>query len=397
FRLLPRRPRPPVWLGRFVEEPGQQQDELGSEPKRPFGRLLSSLLVVSLCGCGFQILKAFHPAFRFPMVFSAVAWIIAAFVIVVHRPSTTPKSLLVLYLSILISDAINLIDVATKLKQTDILTFLTILMALGAIAIILNMPLRNPLLSKEGISPVFGPPTAILRSPEDSLTLWQYMTVSWMSPLIVLGNQRQLNDEDVWSLSYEFQHRMLHDRFRELTGSVLKRLLVANGVDLVIISLLSIIELIANFSDPIFLQKILQTMEDPRAPKRAAFSYAAIALLIRLLASQSAVFSLWYGRRAYERSRGEMITMIYEKTLSRKVVAINVKPANDIIEPVSNDNLKETVPIWKKAVEFFRRPLSRKVKKTQKNDEVASMGKIMNLMRFDAYEVAQRYTIPQYY
>lgn len=111
---------------------------------------------------------------------------------------------------------------------------------------ILHMPLRDPNLPNERIAPAFGPPTKELRSPEDNLTLWQFMTISWMKPLISLGNSRQLNDEDVWMLSYEFQHRILHDRFRELKGSVLRRLVEANGVDLLIISVLAIIELFAS-------------------------------------------------------------------------------------------------------------------------------------------------------
>ena len=86
----------------------------------------------------------------------------------------------------------------------------------------------------------------LMRSPEDNLTLWQFMSVSWMAPLIKMGNERQLNDEDVWSLGYEFKHRGLHDEFRELKGSVLRRLLEANGLDLFIISALSIIELVAS-------------------------------------------------------------------------------------------------------------------------------------------------------
>jgi len=68
------------------------------------------------------------------------------------------------------------------------------------------------------------------------------MTVSWMSPLISLGAKRQLNEEDVWSLGREFQHRLLHERFKELKGSITKRLLVANGLDLFLTSLLAIIE-----------------------------------------------------------------------------------------------------------------------------------------------------------
>src|SRR3954470_13742729 len=84
-----------------------------------------------------------------------------------------------------------------------------------------------------------------------------------------------------------------------------------------------------DFSAPVFLQKILQSMENPKAPRHAAFTYAILSLIVRLIAAQSSVFSLWYGRRCYERSRGEMITMLYEKTLSRKVVSISTKARPD--------------------------------------------------------------------
>lgn len=76
-----------------------------------------------------------------------------------------------------------------------------------------------------------------------------------MKPLIELGNKRQLNDDDVWMLGYEFKHRTLHDSFRELKGSVLRRLLEANGIDLVIMSLLAIVELVASESS--FLSLLL--------------------------------------------------------------------------------------------------------------------------------------------
>ena len=66
-----------------------------------------------------------------------------------------------------------------------------------------------------------------------------------MTPLIKLGNSRQLNDDDVWDLGYEFKHKLLSDKFRELKGTVLGRLFQANGLDLVIISLLATFELVA--------------------------------------------------------------------------------------------------------------------------------------------------------
>jgi len=180
------------------------------------------------------------------MIFPTASWAIGCILLAIFRPKTAPKPLLVLYCSIFVSQFFVLIDTATEFRTNDIPILLGLITALGAITIILNMPLRDPLLPSEKISPAFGPPTSDLRSPEDNLTMWQFMTVSWMAPLISLGNSRQLNDEDVWYLGYEFQHRLLLDKFRDIQGTVFRRLLEANGIDLIILSVLSIIELIAS-------------------------------------------------------------------------------------------------------------------------------------------------------
>lgn len=149
-------------------------------------------------------------------------------------------------LSLLATQLTLLVDARSTLHAHDIPASLELLTGLSAVVVILCMPLRDPDLSKDQISPPFGHLTSQLRSPEDNLTLWQFMTVSWMTPLISLGSVRQLNDEDVWSLAFEFQHSILHDRFRELKGSVVRRLIAANGLDLVIISSLGVLELLAS-------------------------------------------------------------------------------------------------------------------------------------------------------
>ena len=66
-----------------------------------------------------------------------------------------------------------------------------------------------------------------------------------MSSLISIGSTRQLDDEDVWQLGFEFQHQILHAKFRELGGSVVRRLLAANGLDLVILLCLGVLEALA--------------------------------------------------------------------------------------------------------------------------------------------------------
>ena len=239
--------RVPLWLRNIVEEPLESQGESVPKGKIIFTPSPVRLLVTSSIGFLILLFSVFHPNVGLGMPVTAATWAIACVLIIYCRPVVAPKALLVLFISILVFQCLVLLDTASyKLRYDDIPILLGISTALAAIAIILNMPLRDPRLSTEKVSPLFSPTTSSLRSPEDNLTIWQFMTVSWMAPLISLGNSRQLNDEDVWSLGYEFQHRLLLDRFSELKGTVLRRLLDANGIDLIIISVLSIIELFAS-------------------------------------------------------------------------------------------------------------------------------------------------------
>ncbi|KAI4254106.1 MAG: hypothetical protein L6R42_007327, partial [Xanthoria sp. 1 TBL-2021] len=226
-----------------------------------------------------------------------------------------------------------------------------------------------------------------------------------------IGSSRQLNDEDVWQLSLEFQHRILHDQFRELGGSVVGRLLVANGLDLVILLCLGVLEAFSNFAGPVLLQQLLRTMENTLAPRSRAVTFAVLSLLVRLVACQSSVFSLWYSRRSYERSRGEMITMLYEKTLSRQIIGESAlsnisKPSDEEVEsaiPDSNTVIERqgTAGAVYSTFRRFGRSLKRAIwpgplQQAQKQPASIELfstitGKaILTLVRNDVYEVAQR-------
>lgn len=221
----------------FIVEPKEDFEGLDFKPKKNFGKFAITLLALSILGLVLQLLAGWKLETALP----ATAWAVAALLVAATRPRTAPKGLLVLFASIVITQAIVLVDSRNGVYISDSPVVLSIAAAFFAIATILIMPLRDPSRPIDEISPAFTEPTRDLRTPEDNITLWQFMTVSWMRPLIKLGNERQLNNEDVWDLGYEFKHRILHDSFRELKGSVFRRLLDANGVDLLIMSLLCVI------------------------------------------------------------------------------------------------------------------------------------------------------------
>jgi len=243
--------------------------------------------------------------------------------------------------------------------QTQVLDVVGAVLAFLAVAVTLHLPFRDARLSSEGISSAYSAPTKDLRSPEDNITLWQFLSVSWMSPLISLGFSRQLHDDDVWSLSYQFLHRTLHEKFKEVPGKIITRVIKANGLDIIITSSLGVVELLMTLTPPVLLQQLLRRMQDPESPPKAAITYAALILAAEIVHGQASQLNLWYCRRAYERSRGEMITTMYEKVMSRK---ITVTESGELV----NDP------------------------KEMEKQRAASKGKIFNIMRGDVYNLAQR-------
>lgn len=368
----------------FFTEPKIRQAGLAVRHRYHFRRSTFELLFLSAIGFGSQIAAGLYPVRRNEMIFPTVSFAAAFAIVAIERPATTIYKVLLLEISILASQAIVLIDGTSKIGNEQLPAIMALLAALASIVVILRMPLRHPMLRHDDISPPFSPPSSEFRSPEDNFSFLQWATISWTAPLLSLANKQQLNTEDVWSLGYEFQHGVLHENFRKLPGTVFQRLMTANGQDIFITVVLGIIKTFVNFSFPILLQQILRSMRE-KAPPAATMKYATLVLVVEFIANQIDVFALWYQRRAYERSRGEMITMLYEKSLSRKVVSVSSKPkegpeaanGNGIAELVSQGRLRRLVNY---SLCCFRRK-AKKDEVGEKAKELATTGKIMNLMR----------------
>ncbi|KAF2475657.1 ABC bile acid transporter-like protein [Lindgomyces ingoldianus] len=412
----------PQWTKPFITETKESLDDL---PPVSIQRSLCAtygLLFVALVGLSLQAITIFLPTQQLIAVYPSIAWGVIIAMLLVERPRTAPLSLLIIFIGLLLTQLIVLSHTNKSLTAEDIPLILAPVAALCGVFIILNMPLRDPILSHDEISPPYSTPTSKLRTPEDNLTPWQYMSVSWMVPLIHNGVKRKLDDEDVWDLGYDYKHGRLHNAFRELRGSVTNRLLQANGIDLIRSTSLALIELSATLLTPVLLQRLLASMKDPESPRSATITYACISLTLRLTSTQCGVFKLWYSRRAYERSRGEMITMLYEKTLNRKILGAKQNPkskdpsngtmngnsnedANGDANGDSNGDINANGSVkqskgWQsfprafalKVYGLIRLPFSKKPKtQSEETKEGASMGKILNLMRNDVYEVSQRF------
>ncbi|KAJ5744175.1 hypothetical protein N7533_009045 [Penicillium manginii] len=385
----------PKWTLPFVSE-DEQQEELPQEgPKhRP---LHWTITLFGFTAVGF-FAEAWNCLYSRVNVFEiiyVVSWATAAALIAAKRPRSCSIPLLAYFILTLAVDVSMATQTNLSSRSKAVAHYVAASAALLNGFIILLMPFRTSSAPIFEISAVGQIPNSDFRSPEDNLRLWQFLTVSWMQPLISLGRSRQLHERDVWLLGFEFQHRRLHEKFRRLKGSVLARTLRANGLDVLIISTIAIVQMFCDFSTPVLLQQLLKSMQDPSKTKRVPLTYAFLSLVLRLVAAQSQVLNLWYGRRCYERSRGEMVMMVYQKALSRKNILGTHEKAGEVLneenDTANGDATHSPEPSPGKPG-LWRRLTSRKSKlKPDDAKEAASLGKIFNLLRGDVYDVAQRY------
>ncbi|PHH52952.1 Canalicular multispecific organic anion transporter 1 [Ceratocystis fimbriata CBS 114723] len=383
----------PVWMRNFAAE-DFDDDQRVLQESAPSWAMLSPhicsrprfstkwfMCFVSLVGAGLSLGLFLHHHVVVFMASLVPMIITAAWAASLPHNYSLPVSLLVIQAGLFAIQLAILLGMPVDYQTRNLVVswLLNMLPSFCLLVHLLQVPLRPQWILAYGIAAPFEPPSNEKRSPEDNLTMWQWMSVRWMNPLISLGNMRQLNSDDVWKLPLEFQHARLHAYFANLEGSIVVRLLKANGSDLAITTFLAILETGLSFSAVVFLRLLLGALgaEPNVSPSdssiyggniRAAIVYAILILIANVACAQSELFSLWFCRRAYERSRGEMITMIYEKTLNRKAFTF---PGN-------------------KADDGDRKAADADQKQKEDQNAPASTGKILNLMRNDVYEISQR-------
>jgi hypothetical protein len=246
----------PQWTRTLVQEEKEdfsQSDEDSSDdegPRKTHRSLvwtisLVSLSVLAVIAETVKLLK--FSGLHLPAIFLLVSWILVTLNLVFSRPRYCRPLLLAFYMPALVAELSTTESWTSYDSLKNSTSYSAAVFAIISIIIVLWMPFRP-------ISPISGPissvgtkPKNTERSPEDALRLWQFLTVSWIWPLIAVGKERQMEKEDVWLLAYSFQNGRLARAFRELSGStVFRRLLKANGIDCCILVLTTIVELIAS-------------------------------------------------------------------------------------------------------------------------------------------------------
>ncbi|KAF8345519.1 multidrug resistance-associated ABC transporter [Amanita rubescens] len=224
-------------------------------------------------------------------------------------------------------------------------------------------------------------------TPEDYITLCEWITFSWVYPLIKKGRSTTLQEDDVWNLSPTVQSRPVFLRFCEIRRStLLRKLWAVNSLDVIMDFVLTVLTVFLNYTKPFFLKLILDTLDTSkpnRETRSKAYIYAFLSFACSIARSQCELQHLWFGRRAATRIRSELMSAIYDKALKRK----------DYSGVVDKRKQKEEQDnkAWQSLSKKERKARKKEKKKAEKAEDVkagADIGKIVNLMAGDANKVS---------
>ncbi|KAL1696726.1 hypothetical protein GGG16DRAFT_43160 [Schizophyllum commune] len=254
----------------------------------------------------------------------AGTWLYAAGRPVVRPPTTVPWDLFVLFCAhlfgaVLILGGVIFDHAINSIPWPSPLTLVAQSLHLAAVLLVLGVVLQTQLnvpsnrIDKEEIRDI----------PEDYVTLFEWLTFSWVYAFIRKGRYNTLDLADVWNLSPIMRSRPVFIKFSSLeVPSLLQRVFWANSFDIIMDGVGHFFGVALGYARVYLLKAILDAVDHADASdeeqRSRAYLYALLSFLAVILRCCIDMQHLWLSRRASTRIKSELMAAIYDKALKRK-------------------------------------------------------------------------------
>lgn len=90
------------------------------------------------------------------------------------------------------------------------------------------------------------------------MTLFSWLSFTWVNDFINLGASKELQIEDLPNLSMSMKTAVVFDHFKQIAAStLLRKMFFAHKLDLLLDFSMTVISVVFNYAGPFFLKKIL--------------------------------------------------------------------------------------------------------------------------------------------
>ncbi|TMW62698.1 hypothetical protein Poli38472_005316 [Pythium oligandrum] len=222
---------------------------------------------------------------------------------------------------------------------------------------------KKPLLAK---TPVYGEEGAYVsdglgdRYPSQYTGCWSAVFFSWLTPLMKLGSERPLENEDLFQLDPHNRSANISERFREKWEKEMSKpkpslawaLASGFGGKFVAAGFLKLIHDSLQFVGPIVIKQIIAYLSDPDAPLSEGLTYAGIIFVSGVIQSFSLRQYFFYCFETGMQLRSAIVTAVFKKSLVLSASARQKKTTGEITNLMSIDaqRLQDLTPylhgIW---------------------------------------------------
>ncbi|KAJ1668229.1 hypothetical protein EV178_000574 [Coemansia sp. RSA 1646] len=178
-------------------------------------------------------------------------------------------------------------------------------------------------------SNVYGADTG-RRAPEESANILSRLSFSWMSPLLVLGQHKQIDEDDLWRLPAKYAPLAMAEKFDKewqceldnslrCSPSLLRALWNAHGAPFALAGVFKLIQDILQFMQPILLSRLIgfvasHTTENPQ-PISFGFFFATMMLISQAVQTVFLHQYFQLGTTTGMKAKSSLTAAIYKKAL----------------------------------------------------------------------------------
>ncbi|KAJ2770977.1 hypothetical protein GGI18_005121, partial [Coemansia linderi] len=185
-------------------------------------------------------------------------------------------------------------------------------------------------LAEDGDSDVASASRFGIRAPVEDANIFSQLTFSWMSPLLKLGQHKQISEDDLWEVPSDcapaniaetfdanWQHEIDHSEKR--SPSLIRALWRTVGAHYVLGGCFKLAQDILSFSKPVVLSMILGFVAshktDKPQPMSFGYFYAGCMLALQITQSIALNQSLQLGYVTAIKIKSSLTTAIYKKAV----------------------------------------------------------------------------------
>ncbi|KAJ3098524.1 hypothetical protein HDU97_003943 [Phlyctochytrium planicorne] len=232
---------------------------------------------------------------------------------------------------------------------------------------------------------------------ETKANLWEILSFGWMNPLLDLGADRPLTEDDLWRLrDRDTTHTSVrrYNKHKKHHKALYMSILATVWKEFIPQQICGFFSAVLQLALPFFLYMILSLLEDPNASDKSRKSGLYLIILFTCMMAKAVIDGQMYflGRKVSMQVRSILVNEIYEKSL-RRATGVSPPATSTASTEESKDKAEKSEgEDVEKAEEKDEKKDEQKEKKEEEKEpekEDASIGKIVTLMSVDAERIRE--------